>query len=248
MPFVCPNCGTEILDKYCPHCGQKRDVSKLTWRSLLQEIVHFFSHIEHGFLNTSIQLLIRPAKVIREYLNGKRIKYQKPISLYLIWVGIHLLAFRSVNTLMNYENLRSGNVLLAGGETGAYIVQHTSMFGFLMLPVMTLFAWLILSQPKMNYIETVVLVIYLLAAFEILIFFQIVITGLLFQANFRTDGFSIQIQVINFVWSFFCLLSFFKKEKIKLLILRILLVQILAIVTYQKLSAIIAGLILNSKN
>ncbi len=93
MP-ICLNCGALINENFCPKCGQKKGVEKLTWRSFILEIFHFFIHIERGFLNTTWQLLIRPGKVIGEYLAGKRKKYFKPLSLYLIWVTFHLLAYQ----------------------------------------------------------------------------------------------------------------------------------------------------------
>src|SRR5688572_18590531 len=105
MP-ICLNCGTFITENFCPKCGQKKEVGTLTWHSLIHEIFHFFSHIEKGFLYTSYRLLIRPDKVIGEYIEGKRKKYFKPIALYLIWVAIHLLSSELISDWMRYENLR----------------------------------------------------------------------------------------------------------------------------------------------
>ena len=249
MSITCLNCGTEITDKFCPHCGQKKEVKKLTWHSLIQEIVHFFSHIEHGFLNTSYQLLIHPGKVIREYLDGKRIKYQKPISLFLIWVTIQIITFNLVANLMGYENLRTkGNFLFGTQEAGNYIRQYTNVFGLLLLPIVVLFVWLLVARPKMNYIETLVVGIYFFAANYILIFIQNILTGLLFKTNFLTNSFLIQMRVVTFVWGFYCLMDFFRKEKIKFLAIRILLAQIIAVVVYDVLSVVIADLILSFKN
>ena len=128
MPETCLNCGTVITDKFCPHCGQKKEVKKLTWHSLVHEIAHFFSHIEKGFLRTSYQLIIHPGNVIREYLDGKRIQYQKPVSLFLIWVTIQILTFNSLVNWMGFENYRTkGNFLFGTQETGDFIRQFTNV-------------------------------------------------------------------------------------------------------------------------
>jgi len=229
---------------FCPYCGQKKEVGKLTWLSLVLEIFHFFSHIEKGFLNTSYQIIIRPSKVISEYLDGKRKKYFKPLSLYLIWFSVHLITFNLLIHWMHYENHRTNNFLFAGGDVGIFIVRHNNIFGLLLLPILSLCLWLFVSKPKMNYIESLALGIYAFAAFEILIFFQILITGLLFKTNILTNRFLIQIQIVTLAWSFFCFITFFKPQKIKFLIPRILLALVLGIIVYQKMTVLIANLIL----
>jgi hypothetical protein len=244
---LCLNCGTPITENYCPKCGQKKEVERLTWHTVVEEIVHFFSHIEKGFLYTSYRLLIRPDKVIGEYLEGKRKKYFKPIALYLIWVAIHLLANQLVTDLMHYENLRTGGFLLQEGETQAFIVKNSKLFGLLQLPVLSFFVWLIVSRPKLNFIETLVALIYVFAAIEILVFFQIIIIGLLFRTNFLTNAFLIQVQVVSSIWTFYCFVLFFKTKKIQLLVLRILLALVVAFLFNGEVTELIAEMILKMK-
>jgi hypothetical protein len=244
MSTICLNCGAEMQNEFCPHCGQKKDVKKLTWHSLVQEAVHFFSHIEHGFLNTSIQLFLRPGRVIKEYLEGKRKKYYKPISFYLVWAGFRLLMFNLVISLMNYENFRTWG-LFASQEAGMYVVHHTQVFGLLLIPLQAFFIWIILSRPKMNYIETLAASVYASAVIEILIFFQIFIIGLLFRINFLTNWFGLQVQVVYSVWVFFCLVDLFKRDKLKLLLVRIIMAMIITFLVYQIVAGLIASFILN---
>lgn len=250
MLTTCLNCGGEIQHHFCPYCGQKKEVEKLNWRSLLHEIAHFFTHIEKGFLNTSFQLLIRPGRVIKGYLEGKRKKYHKPISFYLIWAAIHLITYTLVINLMHYENLRSGsgNPFFSSKEEITYVVQHTQVFGLLLIPIQSLFIWVIVSHSKMNYIETLTTSIYAFAIIEMLIFFQIFIVGLLLQTNFLTNGFVLQVQVVYSSWTFFCLMDLFKKDRIKFLPLRALLALIVSFLFYQILTHLIASFILSQRH
>ena len=250
MPTTCLNCGAEIQHQFCPYCGQKKDVEKLNWHSLVHEIAHFFTHIEKGFLTTSFQLLIRPGRVIKEYLAGKRKKYHKPISFYLIWTAIHLVTYTFVIGLMHYENLRSAsvNTFFSSKEEGTYVVQHTQVFGLLSIPIQSLIIWIIVSRPKMNYIETLTISIYASAIIEMLIFFQILIVGLLLQTNFLTNGFVLQVQVVYTSWSFFCLIDLFKKDRIKFLLIRTLLALIVSFLVYQILAHLIASFILGMRH
>ena len=250
MPTTCLNCGAEIQLQFCPGCGQKKDVEKLNWHSLVHEIVHFFTHFERGFLNTSLQLLIRPGRVMKEYLAGKRKRYHKPISFYLIWAAIRLLAFTFVISLMDYENFRSssGNAFFFSKEVGTYVVQHNQVFGLFLIPILSLFIWIIVSHSKMNYIETLTASIYASAIIEMLIFFQILIVGLLLQRNFLTNSFVLQVQVVYTSWMFFCLIDIFKRDRIKLLPLRALLALIVTFFVYQILAHLIASFILSLRH
>jgi hypothetical protein len=217
---------------------------------MVHEVAHFFTHIGQGFFVTSFELLIRPRRVIKEYLDGKRKKYHKPVSFYLIWAAIRLLTFTFVISLMDYENLRSssGNAFFFSKEEGTYVVQHNQVFGLLLVPILSLFIWIILSRPKMNYIETLTASIYAAAIIEMLIFFQILIVGLLLQTNFLTNWFVLQVQVVYTSWMFFCLIDIFKKDRIKLLPLKVLLALIVTFLVYQILAHLIASFILGLKH
>ena len=241
MP-TCLNCSTFITDNFCPKCGQKKQVERLTWHSLVKETFHFFSHIEKGFIYTSYRLLIRPDKVIGEFLEGKRKKYFKPIALYLIWVAIHLLAYQLITDLMHYENLRTR------GETQAFIVKNSKLFGLLQLPILSFFVWLIVSRPRLNFIETLVTLIYVFAAIEILVFFQIIIEVLLFRTNFLTNAFLIQAQVVSSIWTFYSFILFFRTKRIKLLVPRIFLALVIALWFNGEVTELIAEMILKMKH
>ncbi|WP_121357286.1 DUF3667 domain-containing protein [Flavisolibacter nicotianae] len=246
---TCLNCGSIITENYCPKCGQKKEVQRLTWQSLILEVFHFFSHIDKGFIFTSYKLLIRPDKVIGEYLEGKRKKYFKPASLYLIWVAMHLLVFQLIPEWMHYKNQRTGNLLwVRGGEYQVFIVNHASAFGLLLLPILSFFLWLIVSRLKLNYIENFITILYSLAAIEMLICFQIVFVGLLLRINFLTNAFLIQVQVVAFLWTFYCFVLFFRKKRIKILIPRILLALLIGIVVNNKVTELLAELILKLKH
>jgi len=246
MP-VCLNCGAFITGNFCSKCGQKKDVGRLSWRSLGAELIHFFTHLEKGFLYTSWRLAIRPDTVILEYLKGKRKKYFKPVSLYLIWVAIHLLAYKFIIDWMQYENLRTGSFLLRGGETQTFIVKHSNFFGLFLMPILSIFMWLLVSRPRLNYIESLTVVIYAFAAVEMLIFLQIVITGLFFRTNFLTDHFLIQVQVVSYVWNLYAVFMLFRGDKIKFLIPRILLALMIGILVNIKTTQLIAQFFLGMK-
>jgi len=248
MSLTCLNCSTEISDQFCPHCGQKKDVKRLTWHSLVHEVAHFFSHIEEGFIKTSVQLVYRPGSTIREYLEGKRKTYYKPVALYLVWVTIFLITRNLISRWMHYENKSVGNILFFNQETGNYFVQHRNIFELLLLPIMALFAWLIITRPKLNYIETLTMGIYIFSVIGMFNTLQIILNGLLLRINFMTSTFEIQTLIVNLGWLFFCLMDFYKKEKKPFLPLRILATAFISIIVFYKLGSVIVNIILGFEN
>lgn len=82
-PAVCANCGDPLGGAYCPTCGQKVT-------PLQQPIHHFLGEaaVEYfgidGRLWTSLKLLLlKPGELTREYLAGRRVRYLRPLRIYL---------------------------------------------------------------------------------------------------------------------------------------------------------------------
>lgn len=112
----CKNCNAEVNGKYCAYCGQKvyTDEDKSV-KKLFGEAVHFITHFEGKFFTTLKTIFRHPGKLSRDYSNGLRQKYYKPVSLYLLLVVLYLVfpLFSGLNMEMKYYK----NVNL----TGAYI-------------------------------------------------------------------------------------------------------------------------------
>ena len=70
----CKNCGNALTGKFCTHCGQKAKVDRITFSYLWHELFHFISHIESGFLFTSLQMLKAPGITAKNFIDGKKKK------------------------------------------------------------------------------------------------------------------------------------------------------------------------------
>ena len=145
---------------------------------------------------------------------------------------------------MHYEDISVGNILFFNHETGTYFVQHRNIFDLLLLPIMALFAWVIITRPQMNYIETLTLGIYIFSVIQMFNTLQIIINGLLLRINFMTSMFEIQVLIVNLGWGFFCFMDFYKKERKSFLPFRVLATFFLSIIVYYKLGAVIVNIIL----
>lgn len=88
----CLNCGRRFSDgNYCPWCGQHRDTGRLTTKNFMITVFAGLTRINMGFLYTCLSLLIHPWQVIRDYLNGKRVRYTGPVQTLIVLCFISLV-------------------------------------------------------------------------------------------------------------------------------------------------------------
>lgn len=88
----CPNCGAEPGGgTFCPRCGQRNDLLRLSARALLKEASEAVFKVDRKFAATLKALLV-PGQLTIDYLEGRRARYAKPLSLYLVCAGVFYLA------------------------------------------------------------------------------------------------------------------------------------------------------------
>lgn len=81
-PRTCLNCGTEVTDKFCPHCGQSAGVpEKINNKTFGKSLAMSFARLNPGFFNTLVKLSYKPWEVIRDYIHGKQVPYSHPVSM-----------------------------------------------------------------------------------------------------------------------------------------------------------------------
>jgi len=225
----CLNCGHKLSEKFCSYCGQKADVKRLDWKSLSEEILHFFTHIEKSFFRTAWLLTIRPGMVIHEYLDGKRKKYHKPIGFLLIWITIFTLLFHFADKLSPIKETTNGSVF---SDAANYIInKYRSIVELIILPFLAINAWLIVAKPKLNYVEVLAAFFYFSSLLFMLLTLQLVF-ALIARVNFHTASFDIIIVSIYSIWLIYAGVSFYKKYEIKYLALRIFISLFTGIAIY----------------
>ena len=81
----CYNCGKELAhqENYCPKCGQKNtDLNISVWDIIKDFFGDYFS-FDAKFFNTLIPLLIKPGKVPKEFIEGKRASHIPPLRIFI---------------------------------------------------------------------------------------------------------------------------------------------------------------------
>lgn len=80
---TCQNCGTQVDDIFCPHCGQKNTETRKPFYLLFADFFTSFINYDSSLWRTARHLFFSPAKLSKEYIAGKRNSYVDPVKLYL---------------------------------------------------------------------------------------------------------------------------------------------------------------------
>lgn len=241
MATTCLNCGKELASKYCPDCGQKATVDRLTWHHLLEETVHFFTHIEQGFFRTTKELLTKPGALQKNYLDGRRKTYHKPVSFLLIWVAIFLLVSGMAKKFGSYDVDVASTFLSGSQATDVMIFKYTALIEILILPFTALNLWLQLIYPKLTYLEVLVTGFYRFAVLYIFLTVEYTI-GLIVGINPEAAASIYSIAIIYTGWTVYVFYDFFKQYNVKYLVIRIITTILTGIVIYTFLRSVIAKL------
>lgn len=157
MQVTCKNCGLTYSGHFCSNCGQPAATHKLNIHFIRHDIQHGFFHFDNGVLFTAKELFTRPGDSIREFIEGKRVKHFKPISLVIILATLygllrHLFHFsildkNAVSEIqgVDYENLNE------------WISHHYSWIILLSIPMFSVASFVVFRKQGYNFIEHFVL-------------------------------------------------------------------------------------------
>ena len=81
----CPNCDKEFDSRYnyCPYCGQKNIDPDPKLKHFLSEFLSANFNLDSKIFITLKTLVLKPAKLSKEFIAGKRESYITPVRLYL---------------------------------------------------------------------------------------------------------------------------------------------------------------------
>jgi hypothetical protein len=112
---ACANCDAPQVGEYCYACGQHFLEGRLTIRRLVLDFVVRKLGLEGGLLRTIVDLTIRPASMIRAYVDGRRQRYTNPVAYLLLSAGAYVLFAKTWQEPMA-AGFRAENAELQGLE------------------------------------------------------------------------------------------------------------------------------------
>jgi hypothetical protein len=82
--FTCPTCGTATFGHFCGNCGEKEVTAQdYSLRHYLKEILTTVTFLESRLCRSLWLVLSRPGYLSIEYFRGRRVRYIKPLQLFV---------------------------------------------------------------------------------------------------------------------------------------------------------------------
>lgn len=215
--ITCLNCGHTYEGNFCPHCGQKAKTKRVVgWKYLWNDILYFL-HYNKKLPFTIGQLMSRPGPAIREFIEGKRVKYYMPLSFVLLLGGFYglLLYLNHISplNLISQVVYKVNDVFYADEfEFPKWLVENfASLELFLFLPVFSVASYLAFFRSPFKFSEHLVINAFLsgqrlfigILTFPLLYFFY----GR--DYSFLIEGF---INFIEFAFTFWAYIILFKEH------------------------------------
>jgi hypothetical protein len=141
MNVTCKNCSHIYKGHFCSNCGQTSDTHRLNFHFLWHEIRHSLFHFDEGILYSGKQLFSKPGHTIREFIEGKRVKQFKPISLVIVLATLYGLLYHYFHISFVEPSPNSAS------EAGIDIVKFNEWMG-------THYAWITLLTIPLYTIGT----------------------------------------------------------------------------------------------
>jgi len=140
---VCLSCSHTGTETYCGNCGEKLKADRITLPYIIGQWIDIYVGIESGLPSTLKNMLLSPGEFIKNYFQGKRIGYYKPMKFALLLGSISILTsvLTTDKTLLKIEEESS----LFFKEFYAVANQDLGLLANIVLifqfPIAAIFTW-----------------------------------------------------------------------------------------------------------
>ena len=189
---------------------------RLTMKGITHEVFHFFTHLDKGLPYTLKKLIIAPGIMQREYIEGKRARYQKPFSMFFVSATFTaLILYWISNIILKYYD--SGN-----SKESIFFHQYWVLLQIIMMPAYALVTFWVFRDSKYNYAEITISQLYKFSALFLML--PVIHLFKFFDPELPTEY--VEIPMIT-IYSLITNLNFFDTKPRWLLVLKSILVMCL---------------------
>lgn len=115
----CANCATPMQGPFCYSCGQSaEDLHRSVWK-LIGESIEGFFHADGRLWKTLPHLLLKPGRLTRDYLDGKRAPQIPPFRMFLVILLIVFFAGHLATSQKGHEEGAPRSILAGPALTDA---------------------------------------------------------------------------------------------------------------------------------
>ncbi len=219
----CKNCNIEIVQNYCPNCGQPSKLKRIDGHYILHEIEHVL-HFERGILYTIKELIINPGQNIRNYISENRSRLVKPVIFIIVTSLIYTL-------ISHFFHIEDEYVKYSGLETSAifrilgWLQAHYGYMNILTGVFIAMWLKIFFKKYDYNFFELLIMLCFVLGISMFIFAFFALIEGISHIKFFNIAGI---VGVIYLVWASG---NFFEKNKV-LNYLKALISYLLGMITF----------------
>lgn len=238
----CHNCDTPATGNYCSSCGQRTTIHKVTFRDTFQDFWDFIFSVNAPFFKTIKWLIKNPGKLLREYLEGKRKSYYKPVAFFLVMTVVYLL----IRSLIGYDPF--GNTTLnVTDETQRQLLTEARNFMLLNIDkLLFVFVFTMGFFLKLFFYKKCSLAEFLAVSFYLIAVYTIITTLNMFFIQYVDSQVQYLAILVMLIYFCYALISFFQKRKI-LVLLKAIIVYFISFISYGLLAFAISFLIVYLK-
>lgn len=195
----CANCGLaagHAGQRFCPACGQGTPAQRIDWPFMLREFEHGVLQMDRGLLYSMRELMARPGRLMRDYLEGRRARQVKPFLLLMVTAAavVFLGRFLLGGDLMG-SAMQAGFEVGGGGQAGArpffevlasvegWINSNFTVLTLLLLPLEAAALRIAFAGRGLNYPEWLVVSAFLTAQTFVVVMLAIVLQRWMPQAQ-----------------------------------------------------------------
>lgn len=211
MPHICKNCDHELTGNFCSHCGQTAKTHKLNMHYIWHEVQHGLIHVDHGIFYTIKQLLTVPGETIREFIDGKRVRHFKPVTLVVVLATVYGLLYHSLITSLYH----SDPIHLKEDLFGVYQVviqwttDHVAYSSLILIVTNTMASYLVFRKQGYNFAEHLVLNTFYRALSLILSLMLLPVIYFYSITDQNPIYYTLTIQIFDIILMYWCYCGFF---------------------------------------
>jgi hypothetical protein len=168
----CKNCEADVVETYCSNCGQRK-IGRLNARYILTLLQNDLLDFDRGLLYTFTQLWKHPGRTVHSYIQGQTKRYYSPLKYLIFWGAIALLIMQVNVSRSNAEKsvqelIYNDHAFLSDESfTDLALLYSVSLRDYLnlyyifLVPFVTLVSYVTYYRKKYNFVELMVMYLYL---------------------------------------------------------------------------------------
>lgn len=164
-PGACTNCGIARTGAYCAVCGQRGTHGRLTVPAIVDQVASDVLNMDRGILFTALELTRRPGDAIRDYVQGKRVRYVGPVKYFVLTVALTTFATTQLGVLDEvaegmFHEVSSSTASITPERASAFMSQWMTLFMSLGVPFTAAVTHRLFKRAGMTYAEHLALNLY----------------------------------------------------------------------------------------